>query len=103
MKFCILKDRIRELLAAKLAEGILKTSKEDLVKILNYTSLGGFQLLDDEDLIENLLIHLPVVDNFNLVDTDSEKFIFEVKIENSANEERYIHEITQELKLVYFD
>lgn len=39
MSFCILKDKIRDLLAEKLAENIVDARRDDLVKVLRYNSL----------------------------------------------------------------
>jgi len=102
MKFCILKERIIYLLAKKLAENILNSDKEDLIRILQYSSLGGFELLDDQDLLENIMIHVPELEKVELIDVDSEKFVFHVKGEH-MDEASVIKEIIEkDLKIISF-
>lgn len=102
MSFCILKDKIRDLLAEKLAENIVDARRDDLVKVLRYNSLGGFEILDDGDLIENLIVYIPEFEMLNVLDSDSEKFVFQVSEQFLAKETSIIENISVYLKIIYF-
>lgn len=85
----ISKNRARDFLAEKLAKNIIDSELEDLISVLRYNSLGGFEHLDDFDLFENLVAALPELELVFLAETD-ENFLHVAVKPDFKNEEEAI-------------
>lgn len=96
----ISKNRVREYLAEKLAKNVLQSEVSDLVLVLRYNALGGFEFLSDEDLYENLVAALPELELVRLVKSDENYLYLGVKPQNKEEEEDIITDIKKIVQLI---
>jgi len=96
----ISKSRVKEYLAEKLAKNVLQSEVSDLVLVLRYNALGGFEILSDEDLYENLLASFPELDLVQLVKSDENYLYIGVKSQNKEDEEDILTDIKKILQLI---
>ena len=89
----ISKNRVREYLAEKLAKNVLQSEVSDLVLVLRYNALGGFEILSDEDLYENLLATLPELELVQLVKSDENYLYLGVTTQNKDDEDDILIDI----------
>jgi len=66
----ISKNRARNYLAERMARNIIDTDIEDLITVIRYNSIGGFEQFDDFDLFENLVAAMPELELVFLVESD---------------------------------
>jgi hypothetical protein len=95
------KNRVRDYLSEKLANNILKSDLEDLVLVIRYNALGGFEFLSDTDLFEYLLASLPELELVRLVNADENFLYLGVKPENIDEEEEILIDVNKTLQLIY--
>jgi len=94
------KNRVREYLTEKLAKNVLQSEVSDLVLVLRYNALGGFEFLSDEDLFENLLAALPELELIRLVKSDDNYLYLGVKPQNKDEEEDILVDIKKILQII---
>lgn len=97
----ISKNRVKEYLAEKLAKNVLQSEISDLVLVLRYNALGGFEFLSDEDLFENLIVAMPELELVNLVKSDDNFLYLGVKPQNKDEEEAIIIDIQKILQIIF--
>ncbi len=96
----ISKNRVREYLAEKLAKNVLQSEITDLVLVLRYNALGGFEFLSDEDLYENLVAAVPELELVRMVKSDENYLYIGVKPQNKEEEVDIITDITKILQII---
>lgn len=96
----ISKNRVREYLAEKLAKNVLQSEITDLVLVLRYNALGGFEFLSDEDLYENLVAAVPELELVRMVKSDENYLYIGVKPQNKEEEDDIITDITKILQII---
>jgi len=95
------KNRVREYLAEKLAKNVLQSEISDLVLVLRFNALGGFEFLSDEDLFENLIVAIPELDLLQLSKSDDNYLYLGVKAQNKEEEDDIIIDIQKILHIVF--
>ena len=96
----ISKDRARSFLAHKLASNIIKSDIDDLVIVLRYNSLGGFEHLDDFDLFENLVAAIPELELMFLVENSTDTLHVAVKPDFSDEEESIVEDVRKVVQVI---
>jgi len=96
----ISKNRVRDYLADRLARNIAKSELEDLVTVLRYNSLGGFEYLDDFDLFENLVAAFPELELVFLANVDEHNLIVAVKPEYMEEEESIMVDVRKVIQVI---
>ena len=96
----ISKSRVKEYLAEKLAKNVLQSEISDLILVLRYNALGGFDFLSDEDLFENLIVALPELDLLQLVKGDEYYLYLGVKTQNMEDEEAILNDVKKIIQLI---
>lgn len=96
----ISKNRARDFLAEKLAKNILDSELEDLISVLRYNSLGGFEHLDDFDLFENLVAALPELELVFLAETDENYLQVAVKPDYKNEEEAILIDVKKVIQII---
>jgi hypothetical protein len=96
----ISKNRARDYLAEKLARNVAKSEIEDLVTVLRYNSLGGFEYLDDFDLFENLVAGFPELELVFLANVDEHNLIVAVKPEYMEEEEAILVDVRKIIQVI---
>lgn len=96
----ISKNRVREYLAEKLAKNVLQSEVGDLALVLRYNALGGFEILSDGDLYENLLASLPELELVYLERSDENYLYLGVKTQNKDEEDDILTDIKKILQLI---
>ncbi|HPD95152.1 MAG: hypothetical protein H6537_11650 [Bacteroidales bacterium] len=94
------KSRVRNYLAEKLAKNVLKADEEDLIMVLRYNALGGFEFLPDDDLFENFNISMPELDFVEMVSSDDEFLHLAVKKEHKDEEDAILVDIKRILQII---
>ena len=95
------KNRVKEYLAEKLAKNVLQSEISDLVLVLRFNALGGFEFLSDEDLFENLIVAIPELDLLQLSKSDDNYLYLGVKPQNKDEEDDIIIDIQKILHIVF--
>ncbi len=95
------KNRVREYLAEKLAKNVLQSEISDLVLVLRFNALGGFEFLSDEDLFENLIVAIPELDLLQLAKSDDNYLYLGVKPQNKEEEDEIIIDIKKILHIIF--
>ncbi|HCT31485.1 MAG TPA: hypothetical protein DIW31_12340 [Bacteroidales bacterium] len=95
------KNRVKEYLAEKLAKNVLQSEISDLVLVLRFNALGGFEFLSDEDLFENLIVAIPELDLLQLSKSDDNYLYLGVKPQNKDDEDDIIIDIQKILHIVF--
>jgi hypothetical protein len=90
----ISKSRLKEYLAERLAKNVLKSEISDLVLVLRYNALGGFEFLSDEDLFENLVAAHSELDLLILAKSDENYLYLGLKTQGLEDEDKLIDEFT---------
>lgn len=85
----ISKNRVRGYLAEKLATNIINADIEDLILVLRYNALGGFEFLSDEDLFETYAATIPELSFVEITSSDENNIYLSVK-KDYADEENSI-------------
>jgi hypothetical protein len=96
----ISKNRIKEFLAEKLAKNVLQSEISDLVLVLRFNALGGFEFLSDEDLLENLIVAFPELELVHLVKSDDNYLYLGVKPQNKEEEDNILIDIKKITQLI---
>ncbi|NOU17122.1 MAG: hypothetical protein HOO91_06140 [Bacteroidales bacterium] len=96
----ISKNRIKEFLAEKLAKNVLQSEISDLVLVLRFNALGGFEFLSDEDLLENLIAAFPELELVHLVKSDDNYLYLGVKPQNKDEEDNILIDIKKITQLI---
>jgi hypothetical protein len=96
----ISKNRARDYLAEKLASNIINSELEDLLTVLRYNSLGGFEQLDDFDLFENLVAALPELELVFLAESDEHYLHVSVKPKYINEEEAILVDIRKVIQVI---
>jgi len=96
----ISKNRAKEYLAEKLAKNILQSEVNDLVLVLRYNALGGFEILSDEDLFENLIAAFPELELVHIVKSDDNFIYLGVNPKNKKDEEGILVDIKKITQLI---
>lgn len=94
------KSRVRDFLATKLAHNIVDAEIEDLVLVLRYNALGGFEFLSDEDLFENFAISLPELAFMELANADDQYINLSVRKEHIDDEDNILIDIRRRLQII---
>lgn len=94
------KNRARDFLAEKLAQNIIQSDLEDLISVLRYNALGGFERLDDFDLFENLVAALPELELVFLAETDEHSLYVAVKPEYKNEEEAILIDMKKTIQII---
>ena len=96
----ISKNRVRDYLSEKIAKSIIQSSLEDLVSVLRYNALGGYEHLDDFDLYENLVAALPELELMFLAETDQHFFYVGVKPNYKSEEEDILTDVRKVIQVI---
>ena len=96
----ISKSRVRDYLAQKLANNIINAEIEDLLIVLRYNALGGFEFLSDEDLFENFAAAIPELHFVEMIDTDDEMLYLAVKAEHAADAQEILVDVRRALQII---
>lgn len=96
----ISKSRVRDYLAQKLANNIINAEIEDLLIVLRYNALGGFEFLSDEDLFENFAAVIPELHFVEMIDTDDEMLYLAVKAEHAADAQEILVDVRRALQII---
>jgi len=96
----ISKNRARDYLAEKLARSVTNSELEDLISVLRYHSLGGFEQLDDFDLFENLVAALPELELVFLAESDNQYLHVSVKPRYINEEEAILVDIRKVIQVI---
>jgi len=96
----ISKNRARDFLAEKLARSIINSELEDLITVLRYNALGGYERLDDFDLFENLVAALPEMELVFLAETDEHYLYVAVKPDYKNEEDAIIIDIRKVIQVI---
>ncbi|HNS31011.1 MAG: hypothetical protein WBI34_09870 [Tenuifilaceae bacterium] len=96
----ISKSRARDYLAEKLASNVLNANLEDLVTVLRYNSIGGFEQLDDFDLFENLVAAFPELELVFLVESNENYLNISVKPLYIHDEEAILIDIRKLIQII---
>ncbi len=96
----ISKNRARDFLAEKLARSIINSELEDLITVLRYNAMGGYERLDDFDLFENLVAALPELELVFLAETDEHYIYVAVKPDYKAEEDAIIVDIRKVIQVI---
>lgn len=94
------KSRIRNYLSEKLAKNLLQADENDLMLVLRYNSIGGFEFLSDEDLFENFNASLPELSFIEMVGSDEEYLQLAVKKEHKEDEEAILTDVKRILQII---
>jgi len=96
----ISKNRARDFLAEKLARSIINSELEDLITVLRYNALGGYERLDDFDLFENLVAALPEMELVFLAETDEHYLYIAVKPDYKSEEDAITIDIRKVIQVI---
>lgn len=96
----ISKSRVRDYLAQKLANNIINAEIDDLLIVLRYNALGGFEFLTDEDLFENFAAALPELYFVELFDSDDEMLYLSVKPEHADEAKDIMVDVRRALQII---
>ncbi len=96
----ISKNRVRDFLAEKLARSIIQSELDDLVSVLRYNALGGYERLDDFDLFENLVAALPELELVFMAETDEHYFYIAVKPDYKNEEEAILVDMRKVIQVI---
>jgi hypothetical protein len=96
----ISKNRARDFLAQKLANSIIQSEIEDLISVLRYNALGGYERLDDFDLFENLVAALPELELVFLAETDEHYLYVAVKPDYRNEEDAIIVDMRKVIQVI---
>lgn len=96
----ISKNRARDFLAEKLARSIINSELEDLITVLRYNAMGGYERLDDFDLFENLVAALPELELVFLAETDEHYIYVAVKPDYKIDEDAIIVDIRKVIQVI---
>ncbi|MDX9770527.1 MAG: hypothetical protein RBT19_09190 [Tenuifilaceae bacterium] len=96
----ISKNRVRDFLAEKLAKSIIQSELDDLVSVLRYNALGGYERLDDFDLFENLVAALPELELVFLAETDEHYLHIAVKPDYKNEEDAILVDIRKVIQVI---
>lgn len=94
------KNRVRDFLSEKLAKNILQSELNDLILVLRFNALGGFEFLSDEDLFENLLAVVPELELVRLVNSDDYFLYLGVKLHNIDEEEEILVDVRKIVQVI---
>lgn len=94
------KNRVKDFLSEKLAKNILQSELSDLVLVLRFNALGGFEFLGDEDLYENLLAVLPELELVRLVNADENYLYLGVKKHNIDDEDEILKDVRKIIQVI---
>lgn len=96
----ISKNRTRDFLSEKLARNIIQSELEDLISVLRYNSLGGYERLDDFDLFENLVAAIPELELVFLAETDEHSLYVAVKPEYKNEEDAILIDMKKTIQII---
>lgn len=96
----ISKNRARDFLAEKLARNIIDSELEDLISVIRFNSLGGFEHLDDFDLYENLVAALPELELVFLTEADEHFLYVAVKPDYISDEEAILIDVRKVIQII---
>lgn len=96
----ISKNRTRDFLSEKLARNIIQSELEDLISVLRYNSLGGYERLDDFDLFENLVAAIPELELVFLAETDEHSLFVAVKPEYKKDEDAILIDMKKTIQII---
>ena len=94
------KNRVKDFLSEKLAKNILQSELSDLVLVIRFNALGGFEFLSDEDLFENLLAIVPELELVRLVNADDNFLYLGVKKQNLDDEEDILKDVRKIIQII---
>ncbi|MHC1705214.1 MAG: hypothetical protein AB9846_15005 [Tenuifilaceae bacterium] len=94
------KNRVKDYLSEKLAKNILQSDLSDLVLVLRFNALGGFEFLSDEDLYENLMAILPELELVRLVNSDENYLYLGVKKQNIDDEDEILKDVRKIIQVI---
>ncbi len=87
-------------MAEKLAKSIIESDLEDLISVLRFNALGGFEHLDDFDLYENLVAALPELELVFLAEIDENNLHVAVKPQYRNEEESILIDVRKIVQII---
>lgn len=96
----ISKNRARNYLAERMARNVIDTDIEDLITVIRYNSIGGFEQLDDFDLFENLVAALPELELVFLSEADDNYLYVAVKPEHKNDEDAVLVDLRKVIQVI---
>jgi len=96
----ISKNRSRNYLAERMARNIIDTDIEDLITVIRYNAVGGFEQFDDFDLFENLVAALPELELVFLAESDENYLYVAVKPDNQHEEEAILVDLRKIVQVI---
>lgn len=96
----ISKNRARNYLAERMARHIIDTDIEDLITVIRYNAIGGFEQFDDFDLFENLVAAIPELELVFLSESDDNYLYIAVKPDNKVDEEAILIDLRKIIQVI---
>ncbi|HOP04862.1 MAG TPA: hypothetical protein PL017_11900 [Tenuifilaceae bacterium] len=96
----ISKNRARNYLAERMARNIIDTDIEDLITVIRYNSIGGFEQFDDFDLFENLVAALPELELVFLAEADDNYLYVAVKPNHKREEDAILVDLRKVIQVI---
>lgn len=96
----ISKNRARNYLSERMARNIIDTDIEDLITVIRYNSIGGFEQFDDFDLFENLVAALPELELVFLFEADENYLYVAVKPKNQNEEDAILIDLRKIVHII---
>lgn len=94
------KNKVKNFLSERLAKSIINADENDLVSVLRYNALGGFEFLSDEDLFEYINAILPELNFVELTDSDDDTLNLSIKKEYKDEEDAIFIDVQRVLQVI---
>lgn len=94
------KNKVKNFLSERLAKSIINADENDLISVLRYNALGGFEFLSDEDLFEYINAILPELNFVELAGSDDDTLNLSIKKEFKDEEDAIFIDVQRALQVI---
>lgn len=94
------KNKVKNFLSERLAKSIINADENDLISVLRYNALGGFEFLSDEDLFEYINAILPELNFVELAGSDDDALNLSIKKEFKDEEDAIFIDVQRALQVI---
>lgn len=94
------KNKVKNYLSERLAKSIINADENDLISVLRYNALGGFEFLSDEDLFEYINAILPELNFVELSGSDDDALNLSIKKEFKDEEDAIFIDVQRALQVI---
>lgn len=94
------KNKVKNFLSERLAKSIINADENDLISVLRYNALGGFEFLSDEDLFEYINAILPELNFVELSGSDDDALNLSIKKEFKDEEDAIFIDVQRALQVI---